>query len=66
MHAWMITANVMTESLICLKFGQGEFHEPAPVHVKIFWACLTSFLVLYAIWQFALPELFGKKKQKQQ
>jgi len=53
----------MTESVICLKFAQGEFPNPAPTSVKIFWFLFISALVGYAIWQFGLPELNKDKKE---
>ena len=45
----------MTESVICYKFGRGEFPNPAPTHVVIFWIVLITALVGYAIWQFGIP-----------
>ncbi|KAJ1559184.1 hypothetical protein HK405_011678 [Cladochytrium tenue] len=52
MHAWMCTANVFTEALICLKYGQGEFPNPAPTEVVIFWGVFLTGLVVYPIVQF--------------
>ncbi|CAG8499237.1 5685_t:CDS:2 [Paraglomus brasilianum] len=62
-QAWLIIATIMTESVICLKFAQGEFPNPAPTSVKIFWFLFISALVGYAIWQFGLPELNKDKKE---
>ncbi|KAI8854539.1 phosphatidyl serine synthase-domain-containing protein [Chytridium lagenaria] len=65
MHAWMVTANILTEALICLKFGQNEFPTPAPKEVIIFWICLVGSVVGYAVWQFILrPSLESGKSEK--
>ncbi|EIE75466.1 hypothetical protein RO3G_00170 [Rhizopus delemar RA 99-880] len=37
-HAWLLIFNIMTETLICLKFSENEFHESAPIIVKIGWS----------------------------
>ncbi|KAJ3282818.1 PSS-domain-containing protein [Rhizoclosmatium globosum] len=58
-HAWMLAANVFTEALISVKFGQGEFPAPFPAHVKAFWAVLITFLVGYAVIQFLLRKQLG-------
>ncbi|CAJ0841527.1 6905_t:CDS:2 [Entrophospora sp. SA101] len=60
-QAWLTIANIMTESVICFKFGRGEFPNPAPTSVIIFWTILISSLVIYAIWQFGIP--YWKKKE---
>ncbi|KAJ3210118.1 hypothetical protein HDU82_008743 [Entophlyctis luteolus] len=51
-HAWMLMANVITETLICFKFGVDEFHVPTPLHVKVFWIFLIVGLSSYAFIQF--------------
>ncbi|RHZ89337.1 hypothetical protein Glove_16g183 [Diversispora epigaea] len=61
-QAWLTAANVMTETVICFKFGRGEFPEPAPTHVIVFWIVLITVLIGYAVWQFGLPYLNEKLK----
>ncbi|CAG8476560.1 8427_t:CDS:2 [Diversispora eburnea] len=61
-QAWLTIANVMTETVICFKFGRGEFPEPAPTNVIVFWIVLITVLIGYAIWQFGLPYLNEKLK----
>ncbi|CAG8482854.1 10053_t:CDS:2, partial [Cetraspora pellucida] len=56
-QAWLTMANIMTESIICFKFGIGEFPNPVPTYVVIFWTILISLLVGYVIWQFGIPFL---------
>jgi len=53
-HAWLLIANVMTETIICFKFGQNEFPTPAPVGVKVFWGVFLTMLVAYPTWQFGI------------
>ncbi|KAG9300619.1 hypothetical protein G9A89_005219 [Geosiphon pyriformis] len=54
-QAWLAIANIMTESVIIFKFSRGEFPDPAPTHVIVFWSLLMTALVGYAIVQFASP-----------
>eukprot|EP00842_Homolaphlyctis_polyrhiza_P006232 jgi/Hompol1/660/HPOL_004255-RA len=44
MHAWVTTANIMTELLIIIKFSQGEFPKPAPRIVVILWTLFGAVL----------------------
>ncbi|KAI8927830.1 phosphatidyl serine synthase-domain-containing protein [Entophlyctis helioformis] len=57
MHAWITTANIVTELLIIIKFSEGEFPTPAPTHVVVFWIVFISVLVCYTLWTFALPAM---------
>ncbi|KAI9006199.1 phosphatidyl serine synthase-domain-containing protein [Gaertneriomyces semiglobifer] len=59
MHAWMATANIMTELLICIKFGQGEFPEPMPTPIKLAWVAFAVGLTVYAVMS------FGRKRQSE-
>ncbi|TPX73019.1 hypothetical protein SpCBS45565_g00106 [Spizellomyces sp. 'palustris'] len=59
MHAWMATANILTELLICIKFGRGEFVEPMPWEIKIGWGCFLAVVGGYAMVRFGLG---GKQK----
>lgn len=43
------------ESLIVLKWSTGKFPNPAPLHVKLFWSCLATALVVYPLARFGLP-----------
>ena len=57
-HAWICIANILTELLVCYKFGQNEFHEPFPQRVVAFWILFAVLLAAFVIWQFlALPLL---------
>ncbi|KAJ3179909.1 hypothetical protein HDU87_002477 [Geranomyces variabilis] len=54
MHAWMATANILTELLIIVKYGRGEFPEPAPWKVKVGWAMLICLISGYALVRFGI------------
>eukprot|EP00243_Klebsormidium_subtile_P006969 TRINITY_DN3040_c0_g1_i1.p1 TRINITY_DN3040_c0_g1~~TRINITY_DN3040_c0_g1_i1.p1 ORF type:complete len:419 (+),score=83.51 TRINITY_DN3040_c0_g1_i1:171-1427(+) len=43
---WLALANVLLETLVCFKFGQGMFHKPMPFYVKAGW---TTAAVVYVI-----------------
>ncbi|KAJ3062994.1 hypothetical protein HDU98_001129 [Podochytrium sp. JEL0797] len=59
-HAWMLIANVVTETFICIKLAQGgEFTEPFPTHVIVFWTILVSCLIGYAFIQFVCRKRWG-------
>ncbi|KAI9350111.1 phosphatidyl serine synthase-domain-containing protein [Obelidium mucronatum] len=58
-HAWMLVANVFTETFICIKFGRGEFTEPFPAKVITFWSVLAAFLIGYAVIQFVMRKRWG-------
>ena len=64
MHAWMATANIMTELLINIKFGRGEFPEPAPKEIIYFWIGFVVLLLTYAIFHFLIPFLRGKNVRR--
>ncbi|KAI7857036.1 phosphatidyl serine synthase-domain-containing protein [Circinella umbellata] len=54
-HAWLMICNIMTETIICLKFSENEFHVPAPMFVKVAWSAV-AFIVLIAfpLWRFVI------------
>ncbi|CAG8436546.1 6212_t:CDS:2 [Ambispora gerdemannii] len=62
-QAWLSMAMIMTESVIIIKFGRGEFPHPAPTYVIVFWSLLTTTLIGYAIYQFAIPALRKSKSE---
>ncbi len=53
-HAWLLLANIWTETIICLKYSKGEFPASMPRAVKIFWATLTFVVTGYAILRFGI------------
>ncbi|KAJ3209615.1 hypothetical protein HK099_008472, partial [Clydaea vesicula] len=57
MHAWLAAANVLTELIVCIKFGQGEFNEPTPRHVLIGWGIGLTLFAIYTIWRFGFHKV---------
>ncbi|CAO0789439.1 unnamed protein product [Mucor circinelloides] len=54
-HAWLLIFNILTETLICLKFAENEFHTPAPLVVKVGWSvALTVLFVIFPLWRFVI------------
>lgn len=54
-HAWLLIFNIMTETLICLKFSENEFHQPAPMVVKVGWSIAFAILfVFFPLWRFII------------
>ncbi|KAI8321055.1 PSS-domain-containing protein [Martensiomyces pterosporus] len=59
-HCWMLIATLLTELLIIVKFARGEFAEPFPQHVVIFWSVVAALIAGFSVWQFVLsPRLSG-------
>lgn len=54
--AWIAMANIITETIIVLKFSPGEFTTPFPGIVKVAWVGIAFTLIGYSTWKFALPE----------
>ncbi|KAJ1933414.1 hypothetical protein EC988_009126, partial [Linderina pennispora] len=64
-HCWMLIVTLLSELLIIVKFGRGEFTEPFPTYVIVFWACVAAVLVGFSVWRFALkPRLASKSHAK--
>ncbi|KAJ2448879.1 hypothetical protein EV183_005204 [Coemansia sp. RSA 2336] len=61
-HCWMLIATLLTELLIVVKFGRGEFSEPFPRLVIAFWSAVALALAAFSLWQFVLmPRLRHSK-----
>jgi len=54
-HAWLLYATVILELLCVIKWSTGEFPDPAPLSVKVFWTVFLSLLVLYPSVKFGYP-----------
>lgn len=64
-HAWLLIFNIMTETLICLKFSENEFHASAPIVVKVGWSIVFSVLfVIFPLWRFVISPV--KKVEEEQ
>lgn len=54
-HAWLMICNIMTETIICLKFSENEFPVPAPFVVKAGWSIVLLFiLIIFPAWRFLI------------
>lgn len=53
-QAWLAIAVITIETLICVKFGRGEFPQPMPLAVRRFWMGFVALLVAFPVWQFWL------------
>ncbi|GAB00005.1 uncharacterized protein L969DRAFT_210413 [Mixia osmundae IAM 14324] len=70
-HAWLLLATVILEGLCIIKWSTGEFPEPAPLHVKLFWTFVGVSLVVYPIRKFGFrrpssPKAIRASPKKQQ
>ncbi|KAJ1762136.1 hypothetical protein LPJ77_005375 [Coemansia sp. RSA 2523] len=63
-HCWMLIVTLLTELLIIVKFARGEFTEPFPRYVVVFWSVVASLLAAFSVWQFVLKKRFGKGLRK--
>ncbi|KAI8149773.1 phosphatidyl serine synthase-domain-containing protein [Fennellomyces sp. T-0311] len=54
-HAWLMICNIMTETIICLKFAENEFPVSAPMVVKVAWSAAGILvLVAFPLWRFII------------
>jgi len=59
-QAWVTIAILSLETIICFKYSKGEFHEPTPKKVIVFWSVIFSGLAIFALYQFVFIPLFKK------
>ncbi|KAF7725516.1 hypothetical protein EC973_009546 [Apophysomyces ossiformis] len=65
-HAWLIICNIMTETLICLKFSENEFSIAAPLFVKVAWSFILFIIVVaFPVWKFVLGKAQKTAKKTQ-
>lgn len=51
-QAWVMTAIIATETLICLKFGWNIVTLPPPPHMTYFWMAFAWCWVAWTVWYF--------------
>jgi len=51
-QSWILAAIIITETLVCLKFGFDTISMPPPRHIIVFWGILLSALAIYTVWKF--------------
>ncbi|KAJ2079134.1 hypothetical protein H4R24_003988 [Coemansia sp. RSA 988] len=64
-HCWLLIATLLTELLIVVKFARGEFTEPTPPFVIVFWSAIATLLGAFSLWQFVImPRLQSARSKK--
>ena len=48
--AWIATSILLTEAMICVKFGWETITLPFPGHIKLFWFVILSIYLLWSFW----------------
>jgi len=48
--AWIMISIVITEAMICIKFGWETIMLPFPTHVKLFWMIAVSGYIVWSFW----------------
>ena len=61
-HVWLMCATVITELLIIIKFGRGQFVQPFPILVKLFAATGAVLLISYPIHKVWKPQLLANTR----
>ena len=57
-QAWVVSAIVATEVLICVKFGWETLTIPLPFHVAVFWSISFGVYLVWTVWNF-WPSIIG-------
>jgi len=48
--AWIAISVIITEAMICVKFGWDTITTPFPQHIKIFWVLVLSMYIIWSFW----------------
>lgn len=66
-QSWVITAIIITEVLIVVKFDWNTVTKPLPFHIVLVWATIASAIVLWTIYHFWFKRfiLWGQRKNVQ-
>ncbi|XP_065070770.1 phosphatidylserine synthase 2-like [Rhopilema esculentum] len=62
-QSWILAAIIITETLICLKFGWETIQMPPPSHIVLFWTLLLTGVAIYTIWRF-LPSCIRRTEDE--
>ena len=65
LHTLFVVINLWTETFVCFKLSKGEFPNPAPFQVKIFWTIFFTILIIYPIITFDLIKRFKGNRRKE-
>ncbi|KAK1348884.1 hypothetical protein LUQ84_002029 [Hamiltosporidium tvaerminnensis] len=53
-QVWICLACTLVETLVCFKYGKGEFSNPFPRNVIIFWSFLMAAVIVYPILRYKM------------
>ena len=53
-QSWVMLAIIVTELLICIKFGWATITKPLPRHIALWWVLGAALLLIYTVVKFYL------------
>lgn len=53
-QSWVMLAIIVTELLICIKFGWSTITKPLPRHIAMWWVLGAALLLIYTVVKFYL------------
>ena len=53
-QSWVMLAIIVTELLICIKFGWATMTKPLPHHIALWWVLGAALLLVYTVVRFYL------------
>ncbi|PAA93971.1 hypothetical protein BOX15_Mlig025942g2, partial [Macrostomum lignano] len=67
-QAWLLTAIIVTEALICVKFDWPTVSKPPPTRIIVIWSVIISLTIGWTLWHFCLKQLIfaGQAELKDQ
>ena len=65
-QTWVLITIIMTELLICIKFGKDTMTKPLPRHIALWWVLGAALLIIYTAVKFYLlkPEHVPKPEKE--
>ena len=54
-QTWVLITIIMTELLICLKFGWSTITKPLPRHIAMWWVLGATLLIVYTFVKETIP-----------
>lgn len=61
--AWIATSIIITETMICIKFGWETVSLPFPTHVKVFWFVALSVYLIWSFWPLWKVDITSEKPE---
>jgi len=65
-QTWVLITIIMTELIICIKFGKETMTKPLPRHIALWWVLGAALLIIYTFVKFYLlkPEHVPKPEKE--